>query len=149
MGQKGLQNFEASLVKASPLRRPRGMEALSYDLSTVRVIRVRGRMDEAGVATFVRQAYREVLRTPGNLVLNLEALDEVCDSGLAMLYQLVRKLGRSGARLGVVPPKRQGLGWEMLASGTWVELFGSEFSAVQGLTSEARRTKLIRDDRPR
>ena len=118
------------------------MEALNYDLATVRVIRLRGRMDEAGVASFVRQAYREILRSPGNLVLNLESLDDVCDSGLAMLYHLVRKLGRSGARLAVVPPRRQGMGWEVLASGSWVELFGSEFAAVQGMTAGRERKML-------
>ena len=120
------------------------METLSYDLSTVRVVRLRGRMDEAGVAAFVRQAYREVLQNPGNLVLNLEALDDLCDTGLAMLYHLVRTLGRSGARLGVVPPVRKSVSWEMLASGNWVELFGSEFAAVQGLT-RAKSRKLLLD----
>lgn len=125
------------------------MEALSYEMSQVRVIRLRGRMDEAGTASFVRQGYRELLRHPGHLVLNLEALEDVCDTGLAMLYHLVRKLGRSGARLAVVPPRRPGLGWEVLASGSWVELFGTEFAAVQGLTSEARRTKLLGDGRKR
>ena len=118
------------------------METLSYEMSLVRVVRLRGSLDEAGVASFVRQAYREVLRHPGDLVLNLENLDSLCDTGLAMLYHLVRKLGRSGARLGVVPPRRQGLAWEMLASGNWVELFGSEFSAVQRLTKGGGRKML-------
>ena len=118
------------------------METLSYELSQVRVIRLRGSLDEAGVASFIRQAYREILRSPGNLVLNLEALDAVCETGLAMLYHLVRTLGRSGARLAVVPPKRQGLGWEMLAAGNWVELFASELAAVQRLTGGRGRRML-------
>src|SRR5262245_5124246 len=120
------------------------MEALTYDISQVRVLRLRGSLDETGTVSFVRQAYREILRHPGHLILNGEALDGLCGTGLAMRDSPVRKLGRAGTRLAVVPPKDPAVDWAMLASENWVELYGSEFSAVQGLTKRRGTNMLLR-----
>lgn len=116
------------------------MEVLSYEMSGIRVIRLRGRLEaEADIAGLVRQVYGELPGEPGDVLLGLKDLLGCSALGIAALYDLVRKLTRNGARVGLVVPDSAAADWENLLGIGQAGLYPSENEALMALCAYRAR----------
>ncbi len=122
------------------------MEVLDYRMAALRVVRIRGRLDEADVGSFVRQVYREILDHPGDILLNLEGVDRICVQGIAVVYHLVTRLEHFGAQVGIVVRPDADPSWEDMLSAGRVRRYASELGGVEGLSKTTRRN--LRGPRP-
>lgn len=121
------------------------MEVISYDMSGVRVLRLRGRLEEADVAGFMRQVYPDLLGRPGVFLLNLEQLEQVSAYGLAVLHDLLRKLGRGGSTVGLVVAGPTAQDWATLMGEGQVGIYPSEMAGIHGMVSFQQRSSKQRD----
>ncbi len=121
------------------------MEVISYDISGIRVLRLRGRLEEPDVAAFMRQVYPDLLGRPGVFLLNLEQMDQVSAYGLAVLHDLLRKLGREGSQVGLVAAGQLARDWAALMGEGQVGIYPSEMDGIQGMAVFQRRVSKRRD----
>jgi hypothetical protein len=111
------------------------VEIISYDMSGIRVLRFRGRLEEADVAGFMRQVYPDLLGRPGVFLLNLDQMEQVSAYGLAVLHDLLRKLGREGSPVGLVVAGPLAQDWETLMGEGQVGIYPTEMAGIQGMVS--------------
>lgn len=121
------------------------MEVISYDISGIRVLRLRGRLEEPDVAGFMRQVYPDLLGRAGLFLLNLEQMEQVSAYGLAVLHDLLRKLGREGSQVGLVVAGQLAQDWATLMGEGQVGIYPSEMAGIQGMASFQQRTSKRRD----
>lgn len=115
------------------------MEVLSYDISGVRVVRIRGALTEQNLQAFTRQIYANLSGRDGAVLLNLEFLERLTPLATAAVHELVRKLRREGAPLGLVPPAGPRDEWEILVREDGVCAYGAELEGIQTLAASGRR----------
>lgn len=110
------------------------MEVLSYQMTGVRVVRLRGRLEgEEDAATVARQVYAEIPDAPREVLLNLSEILGVSAYGIAAVYDLVRKLDRAGAQVALVVPPDMAGDWQSLLGEGRVGFYPSETEALKGL----------------
>ena len=117
------------------------MEILSYDMSGIRILRLRGHLEEADVAGFMSQVYPDLLGRQGIFLLNLEKMEKISAYGLAVLHDLLRKLGREGSLVGLVVAPSLAEDWATLMGEGQVGLYPSEMEGIQALTSLQARSQ--------
>ena len=121
------------------------MEVISYEMSGIHVLRLRGRLEEPDVAGFMHQVYPDLLRRSGVFLLNLEQMEEVSAYGLAVLHDLLRKLGREGSQVGLVAAGQLACDWATLMGEGQVGIYPTEMAGIQGMASFQKRVSKRRD----